>query len=251
MTEFLAAIQAFPNIIFTGLLGLMLLYWLTVIVGALDIDLFGHHGAGADGDMAPGAHEGHGFAEFLSLNKVPITITASAFALIGWILGMLTEIVLRPWLGVLLPGPLYSLIMMVVLVLAAGFAAAFVVRPLRHIFTMESEHGEEGLIGRMVRITSMKADHRFGSAMCDNSGPGIIMQVVCRAGTELKRDDMAVVVEYDAIKGIYLVAPFAHLKDNDVMERGSLPILPPPTRPEVVSTLAPAVLLEKQTKTPQ
>ena len=62
---------------------------------------------------------------------------------------------------------------------------------------------------------------------------------------------MAVVVEYDAIKGIYLVAPFAHLKDNDVMERGSLPILPPPTRPEVVPTLAPAVLLEKQTKTPQ
>ena len=251
MSEFLAALQAFPTMIFSGLLGLMLIYWLTVIVGALDIDLFGHHGAEVDGHMAPGAHDGHGFAEFLSLGKVPITITASVFSLVGWALGMLAEIHLRPVVGTLLPGPLYPLIMLVALVTIAGFAAAWAVQPLRRIFTMHTEHGEEGLIGKMVRITSLKADHRFGTALCDNAGPGIIMQVVLRQGAELKRDDMAVVVEYDVAKGLYLVAPFAHLKAEEAINRGSLPILPPPAEVAPASTPAPPVSLERRNERPQ
>jgi hypothetical protein len=251
MSEFLAALQAFPTVFFTGLLGLVLVYWLTVIVGALDIDLFGHH-VGGDGDMAPGGHDHHGFSEFLSLGKVPITITLSFFALVGWVLGMLGEIHLRPWLGPLLPGPLYPGIMLVTLLMIAGFAASFIVRPLRKIFTMHSEHGEEGLIGKMVRITSLKADHRFGTALCDNAGPGIIMQVVLREGVELKRDDMAVVVEYNTTKGVYLVAPFAHLKaDEAVITQGSAPSLPPPREPAVGSTAVPPVSLERQRERPQ
>jgi hypothetical protein len=249
MSEFLAALQAFPTIIFSGLLGLMLLYWLTVIVGALDIDLFGHHGA--DGDMAPGGHESHGFGEFLSLGKVPITITASAFALIGWAMGMLAEIHLRPLIGGLLPGPLFGLLLLIALVVIAGMTAAWVVRPLRRIFTLHSEHGEEGLIGKMVRITSLKADHRFGTALCDNAGPGIIMQVVLRQGIELKRDDMAVVVEYDSAKGVYLVAPFAHLKADEAISQGQTPTLPPPAEPIPASTPAPPVLLERRNERPQ
>ena len=257
MSEFLAALQAFPTMLFSGLLGLMLIYWLTVIFGALDVDLFGHHGGDVDADMAPGGHEGHGFAEFLSLGKVPITITASVFALLGWALGMLGEIHLRPIIGGILPGPLYPLIMLVALVMIAGFAATRIVRPLRRIFAMHTEHGEEGLIGKMVRITSLKADHRFGTALCDNAGPGIIMQVVLRQGAELKRDDMAVVVEYDAAKGLYLVAPFAHLQADEAISHVPTPALPPPAPPsspaqvEAVSTPVPPVSLERRNERPQ
>jgi hypothetical protein len=257
MSEFLAALQAFPTMLFSGLLALMLLYWLTVIVGALDVDLFGHHGGHVDGDMAPGGHDGHGFAEFISLGKVPITITASAFALVGWSLGMLAEIHLRPLIGVVLPGPLYPLIMLVALVAIAGFAAAWMVRPLRRIFTMHTEHGEASLVGKMVRITSLKADHRFGTALCDNAGPGIIMQVVLRQGVELKRDDMAVVVEYDEAKGLYLVAPFAHLKADEALARNHPGLLPPPepSSPVVVETPASTpvtpVSLERRNERPQ
>jgi hypothetical protein len=48
MSGLLSVLLSYPTVVFTGLLGLVLLYWLFVILGALDIDLF--H-ADADGAL--------------------------------------------------------------------------------------------------------------------------------------------------------------------------------------------------------
>jgi hypothetical protein len=48
MAEFLSIVLAFPTVLYTGLLGLAVLYWLFVIVGALDVNLL-DPGAAADG----------------------------------------------------------------------------------------------------------------------------------------------------------------------------------------------------------
>jgi hypothetical protein len=56
MAEFLSIILAFPTVLYTGLLGLAVLYWLFVIVGALDVNLL-DPGAAADG-AADGALKG-------------------------------------------------------------------------------------------------------------------------------------------------------------------------------------------------
>ena len=50
MPELLAAILGFPTVVFTVMLALAVIYWLFVVVGALDIDSFG----GAD-DAVEGA----------------------------------------------------------------------------------------------------------------------------------------------------------------------------------------------------
>lgn len=52
MSEFLNAILAFPTVLYTILLGVVVLYWLFVILGALDINLLG------DADL-----DGHGHAD--------------------------------------------------------------------------------------------------------------------------------------------------------------------------------------------
>jgi len=63
MGEFLEGILAFPTIVFTSLLGVVLLYWLFVIFGALDIDILDsgegliEGGTGIEG-AAKGALEG-------------------------------------------------------------------------------------------------------------------------------------------------------------------------------------------------
>ena len=41
MNELLAASLEFPTVVFTIVLGIVLVYWLFVLLGALDIDLFG------------------------------------------------------------------------------------------------------------------------------------------------------------------------------------------------------------------
>ncbi|MEM9693205.1 MAG: glycine zipper family protein [Myxococcota bacterium] len=57
-----SALLAFPTVVFTGLLGVVLVYWLSVMVGALDIDMFDGDAVfeGADGALegADGAIDG-------------------------------------------------------------------------------------------------------------------------------------------------------------------------------------------------
>jgi hypothetical protein len=59
MSELLAVLLSYPTAVFTALLGLVLLYWLFVIIGALDIDMFGGEegvldALAAKGDAAAG-----------------------------------------------------------------------------------------------------------------------------------------------------------------------------------------------------
>jgi hypothetical protein len=51
MTEFVHTILAFPTVIFTALLGMLVIYWAMVIIGALDVDAL-------DGSALDGAAEG-------------------------------------------------------------------------------------------------------------------------------------------------------------------------------------------------
>ncbi len=125
------------------------------------------------------------------------------------------------------------------------------VRPLRHLFNLVSEHGEAGLVGRMVRISSLTVDHQFGTAVCDNAGPGILMNVFCRHGVQMKRDDMAVVVEFDASNNLYLVAPFSHVPTDVETIVTDNAGLPPVSSPAQASTPPPAVSLERRMEPPQ
>ena len=62
---FVHAIAGFPAVIFTVLLGVVLVYWIFMVLGAVDIDLLGgaHSGAGGADGAADGAMHGHLHAE--------------------------------------------------------------------------------------------------------------------------------------------------------------------------------------------
>jgi hypothetical protein len=238
MEAFLAALIAFPTVCFTGLVGLMLFYWLSVIMGALDIDFLspapGHADIGADAhvdsDVGISGHAPHGIHNFISLGKVPVTIIFSAFTFVGWLLCMVGEMLLRGPISSVAGDIVYGLAITPAVLVLAFFITGVVVRPLRGMFSLVTEHAGTSLHGRMVRITSRSANSTFGTAICDNAGAGIIMNVVCRDGITIKRDEMAVVVEYDAAKQTYLVAPFSHMP-MDVVDTA----VPPPTPAQPVS----------------
>src|SRR5688572_24031519 len=60
MNEFIAVAFGFPTVCFTIPLALLVLYWITVTVGVIDIDVLGGADAGADGviEAAAGKMEG-------------------------------------------------------------------------------------------------------------------------------------------------------------------------------------------------
>jgi hypothetical protein len=159
MQEFLQIILSFPTALYTLLLGTALLYWVFVILGALDLDIF-HLDADLDVDVdvhvelgadlhvhahvdAPTADGGEGsqsgggvlvqLLSALGWTGVPITITLSVFFLFNWVL---------TYLGVWMWGRYGTLaevgVFLASLVVSA-FAASVCVRPLRKTFVVRRQ----------------------------------------------------------------------------------------------------------------
>ena len=118
MSDLWNAVTAWPNLPVSVMLALVVLYWLGVILGGLDLDLFHIHGdTGLDVDMDAGAdldghgdlgHHGHGsfgsLMIFLNMDKIPLTIVFSILITIWWASAILTyhffssELALFAWL---------------------------------------------------------------------------------------------------------------------------------------------------------
>ncbi|MBJ6110755.1 hypothetical protein JAO73_17155 [Hymenobacter sp. BT523] len=93
MTELLQAAVSPPNLVATGLLVFVLLYWLTVIVGLLDmktvdLDLDDHGHFHHPGDFHPEAANSswlNGALAFFNLGRIPLMVFLSFVFLPLWV----------------------------------------------------------------------------------------------------------------------------------------------------------------------
>lgn len=232
MAEFLDAAFTFPTAVFTVLLAFVLLYWLTVILGALDLDtldgLLGVEGAegaadgaleGLDsGDFADAGDAGDladaegaegtsgGWLDRLGVSGVPLTITLSFFAFFGWILSYLgmkyfaNAGVVAGWA---VSGALVG-----VLAIAAGLVASIVaVRPLRRVFSTPGARGRASFVGSVCRVATGRVDADFGQAEVDDGGAGLLVQVRCSEENQLRRGSHALIFDYDSAREVFKVVP--------------------------------------------
>ncbi|HEX3765044.1 MAG TPA: hypothetical protein VHW23_40390, partial [Kofleriaceae bacterium] len=165
MNELVVASLQFPTVVFTIALGIVLVYWLFVLIGALDIDLFGgdvdvdvsgaakgigdmltggakggteaaisalHTGGHAGGEVggdADGDVDGGGLWHVLGLGDVPVTISASLITVLAWVGSLLA----MRYLGV---GGWFTLVVLVVAVIVALPVAALLIRPIAPVFAV-------------------------------------------------------------------------------------------------------------------
>jgi len=273
MTEFLAAILGFPTIFYTGFLGLAVVYWVFVIVGALDVDLLdpssaadaaadgaikgvaelasgikgaadlgggmkgmveGAHDAAADAaadagaDAAAHAADGavKGVAEmgargvniqaasetagllgFFRIKDVPITITGSLWILWSWAFSYLGMYSLGPNLGALVGLTILGLMVMFGAGILAFPVAAISAKPFAGVFTTEAAQGHEALVGQIVQISTGRVDGQFGQANYEDGQGGLLLAVRCTRANALVRGDDALIVDYDAKAGNFMVEP--------------------------------------------
>ena len=244
MAEVLAASLAFPAVIFTVLLALALIYWLFVLLGALDLDLLG----GAHGDAAPdlgglegaakgalegaakGALEGaaKGAAEGLAdgvdgadgadgvgsllaaleLHRVPATVTLTLIAAFGWFTSALSTVLLGPlWLGWGLPRWTLGLAVLAGSFVAAVLLTSLSVRPLGPLFVTRHAQSKKDLVGRVCVISTGRVDERFGQATIDEGGASHILDVRCDTPGALRRGDRALLVSWDPDREVFSVEP--------------------------------------------
>ncbi|MEO8704833.1 MAG: hypothetical protein ABI867_32575 [Kofleriaceae bacterium] len=212
-----AALQ-FPTVVFTIGLGITLFYWLFVLLGALDIDLFGHHGDVGDavtggakaGAEAIGHGDGHDVGDVdtggvwsgLGLSKVPITISVSAIFLVCWVLSLAAMYYLPDLLGSWV-GP----VILPVALLVGLPIAGLLVRPLGGVFELREGKSNKDYIGHMCTITTGKVDDGFGQATIEDGGAFHIIAVRCDRSDVLARGHKALIIDFDSERDAFVVEP--------------------------------------------
>ena len=216
MTELLHAAVSPPNLLPTGLLVFVLLYWLTVIVGLLDFKTLDVQ-TGHDFDAPHTAHAAPDTADmgvswlnhalaFFNLGRVPLMVFLSLVALPLWVGSILLNYYLgnESWLlglGLLVPLLLGSLLLAKVLTL-----------PFVHLFAAMERNHDEGAqpLGKVCTVLLPATHERLGQASVQlRSGAPLMLNVrAASAATELKKGDTALIIDYDATRRCYLVEPY-------------------------------------------
>jgi hypothetical protein len=218
MTTFLAALLAFPTAIFTILLGVVLAYWLCVIVGAAGIDMLEGGAKAVSGHGHSHLHDaeaGVGLFAALGFGGIPITVSVSLVVFLSWSLSLVSQPSVHATLS-MLPSGLVSCGLGLVCGLVGTVLGGLAVRPLRPVFIARRAPGREALMGRVCTISSGGVTAKGGHATFDDGAAGLILNVFCDKPNELKRGQPALILGYDAERGIYEVEPVDWLMPQEM-----------------------------------
>lgn len=227
MSELLDASLAFPSVALTILVGITLLYWVFVILGALDIDLFhadadidgaaGVDGGGGDvGDAGGEAGDGDGhegaegvssFLSPLSLRRVPLTISLSFIFVISWSICLLATYYLGPVIPGGMPTWLFGILVLGGSIIASLPLTAIVITPLAPVFTVHHAKAALDNVGATCTVTTGRVDHDFGQAKITDNGLELVIPVRCDRDNQFQRHDRALVIDYDKQRHAYLIEP--------------------------------------------
>lgn len=223
--SFVEAALSFPTVVFTIGLGIVLLYWVFVLVGALDIDLFGDadiSGAGKGaGDALLGAKggaeglkgvkldaDGGGLWAGLGLSKVPITISVSVIFFVCWLLSLVAMQYAHELLGSaswVAPAVLPATLIVGIPI------AGLLVRPLGGVFELREGKSNRDYVGHTCTITTGHVDEDFGQATVQDGGTVLVIPVRCDRSGALKRNDTALIIDFDSNRQAYVVEPAANM----------------------------------------
>lgn len=251
MQEFLATALSMPTLAFTAWLGIVLLYWVSVMVGALDIHIFDPGGAleGVDGAVEGGLHgaaeAAHGALDGAMEGAAEGAAHAAAHAAVeagdaatalGGISGMLTALRLRyapltvvfsfisifGWLGAyfgsrylepLIPGGavVSAAVVSLVALVVALPLTSLITRPLAPLFRKIEGTKRADLIGLVVTVKTGKVTHDFGQATLDDGQAGLLLKVRCETAEALSRGDHALIVGWDEDTNAFDLEPMDEL----------------------------------------
>ncbi len=175
-----------PNqILLTLLLGLVVCYWLLVILGALDFDTDIPDDFG-DGDAD--AHHGHGVntggvwltaGRLFGFSQVPIIVWLSFMILSMWFVSLVLN---QKWNAE--ADTLRALLLVLPNFAISAIATKLVTLPVAKLFKAmtDADTEAEEVIGRTGTIVSMEADERYGQLEIVAKGAPLLINVRTQPG---------------------------------------------------------------------
>lgn len=199
------------NIFFTVLLILMFIYWILVVLGAMDIE-FLDFDLDIDGDAdidVDGALDatGGGFLDsvcsFFYLGTIPLMILMSTLIICMWFISIIANGVINPS-GTMVIG----LPIAIGNIIVSPFICKVVCMPLKKFFaSLKKTDTIRDVIGRICTITTTEVSTKMGQAEVKGTGAPILINVVADGSNVFHKGEEAVVIEKDNEKGVYVIAP--------------------------------------------
>ena len=210
MNELYYAAVSPPNLLPTGLLVFVLLYWLTVIVGLLDLktvdlDLAGDADVDPDFDADGHDHDWlHGALAFFNLGRIPLMLFLSFVVLPLWAGSILANYYTGNTSGLL------GLAFFVPLFIGSLFLARFLTLPFVKLFaSLEKSHdGGAVAIGKVCTVLLPATAEHLGQAAVRIDGAPLMLNV--RSTTApIGKGETALVIDFDAQRRCYLIEPYS------------------------------------------
>ncbi|ALI99981.1 OB-fold-containig protein [Rufibacter tibetensis] len=205
MEQLLQASLSSANVFASGLLLLVLLYWVTVILGileisTLDVDL----DLEVDGDGLSSLQGFDAVLAFFHLGRVPLMIVLSFFALPYWALSVGVNHALgtqSTWVG---------LALMLPIMVVSLFISRFLTLPFVKLFAAmeKGEAPNTAFIGQMCTILLPANNAQIGQAAVKTKGSPVLLNVKTPHPQLVQKGETALVIEYLPETNLYVIEPY-------------------------------------------
>ncbi len=216
MDPFYQNIASFPTAVFTLLLAVCVLYWLSAVLGLVSVDVLDFdipESVGAEDLNADSGASGPdvlaGLMLKFGLYGVPVTVIVSILSLVGWLLcyylvhfslGYAPE-----WLAASWARYVFGLPLLVGSLYVAVLITAQLIKPLRPLFLKSSQETVKYVLGQTAIVRTSRVDNDFGEATLDDGGAGLILKIRTAGDVRFVKGDRVVAIEKIAGTGYYRV----------------------------------------------
>lgn len=212
MEQLLEVASQFPTVIYSTLLGVVVVYWLVGMLGVIDLDFSGDADLDVDIDSDVDISVGGLTGLFITfgLTGVPFTLVISIILLICWFISFYLQFYLLTWLP---DGWLYYLVGTIsdfVVFFISLPITAVIIRPLKGMFNSVETATSDHFVGKEAIIATSKVSETFGQARVFSDGAEILLDVRCDTNHSLSLGEKVLLIEYSPEKHSYIVAPYSH-----------------------------------------
>ena len=211
MDPFYQNIASFPTAFFTFFLVVTLFYWLVAILGLVELDIldfdlpYGNDAIASNSDGLTNVNVLAGLMLKLGLHGVPVTVIVSLMSLLGWILCYYLVHFTFGWIPDGLLEFLAGIPVLVFSLYVSALVTAQLIKPLRPLFQRATQQTVKHVLGQTAIVRTSRVDEKFGEAMLEDGGAGLILKVRCSDGTEFRSGDRVVLLEYLSEQNAYRI----------------------------------------------
>ena len=197
MLTFFLQVFRLVNVVYTATFGLMTLYWISVALGFLDIEVL-------DFDLDDAEIGLGGLLGILNVGSVPfsiwLTIFSAQMSLYSIVFNMLVD-----RLPFNMGGLIRFLICGIIFLPLTAIITKIVTQPLKKAFEVKSVT-RSGFVGQECRVTSPVVNENSGVGEIMVSGVPNIIYIRAKAEDGFKKNDKALIYEYDEAKDLFFVS---------------------------------------------